>query len=198
MVLFAAIAASSQLRLERLLTSLIINRLLLPIPNLNRPVKMVPSIVTEVRRAVLKLTDSPAGVDARINDSRVAAANVDARLAALVAFESFGLARASLLPVGAEPEWLGRLDCLACCFGAGRVDVVFDFLVNVARVAVTVEGVEADVIGVAGAVAAESLEEAAVWWGGTGVGELRAGEGADHGWNDGWNGRHGGKCLASC
>lgn len=184
MVLLTAVAASSQLRLERLLASLIINRLLLPVPDLNRPVQVVPSIVTEIRLAVLKLTDSPASIDARINDGRVAAANVGARLAALVAFESFGLARAGLLPVRAEPERLGRLDRLACCFGAGCVDVVFDFLVNVAGVAVAMEGVEGYVVGVAGAVAAESLEEAAVGWRGPGVGELREGKGADQGWND--------------
>lgn len=80
-----------------------------------------------------------------------------------------GLALAGLLPVGALPERFVRLDRLACYFGAGGVDVVLDFLLCVAGVAETVEGVEAYV---AGAVAAESLEEAAVGWRGTGVGEL--------------------------
>lgn len=92
---------------------------------------------------------------------------------------------AGLFPVGAEPEWFAGLDFLACCFGAGRVDVVLDFLDCVAGGAEAVEGAETYVVRVARAVAAESLEEAAVRWHGTGVGERGEGKGADHSWEDG-------------
>jgi len=119
MVLLAAVAASSQLRLESRLASVISNCLLLTVPDLNRPVDVIPSAHTEVRLAVLKLTDRFAPFDARVNDGRVASADVGAGLAALVAFGGFGLARAGLLPVCAEPERFARLDRLACCLGAG-------------------------------------------------------------------------------
>jgi hypothetical protein len=184
MVLLAPVPTPAQLRLESLLASLIINRLLLlPVaPNLNRPVQMVPSVVTQIRRPVLKLTEGFAPLDARVDDGRVAAADVGARLALVVAIEGWCLARAGLLPVGAGLEGFGRLDGLACYCGAGRVDIVFDFLDDVAGVAKAVEGVEAYV---ALAVAAESFEEAGVRGRWAGVGEVGEGEGADHGWDDG-------------
>ena len=185
MVLLASVAASSQLRLESLLASLIIDRLLLSVSHLDCPVKVVPSVVTEIRRAVLELTDRFAHFDTRINDGWVVPADVDARLAALIAFEGLGLALASLLPVGAEPERFAGLDRFACCFGAGCVNVVLDFLGDVAGVADAVERVEGNVAGITGAVAAESLEKAAVSWHRAGVGKLREGEGAENGWDDG-------------
>jgi hypothetical protein len=119
MVLLAAVAASSQLRLESRLASLISDRLLLTVPDFNRPVEVVPSADTEIRLAVLKLTDRFTPFDARVNDGRVASADVGAGLAALVAFGGLGLARAGLLPVRAEPERFAGLDRLACCLGAG-------------------------------------------------------------------------------
>lgn len=185
MVLLASVAASSQLRLESLLASLIIDRLLLSVSHLDCPVKVVPSVVIEIWRAVLELTDRFAHFDTCINDGWVVPADVDARLAALIAFEGLGLALASLLPVGAEPERFAGLDRLACCFGAGGVDVVLDFLGDVAGVADAVERVEGNVAGIAGAIAAESLEKAAVSWHRAGVGKLREGEGAENGWDDG-------------
>ena len=78
------------------------------------------------------------------------------------------------------------------------MDVVLDFLLDVARVAETVETVEAYFVVIAGAVAAESFEEAAVRWHRTGVGKLGQGEDADHGWDDGCDRRHGEMCLADC
>jgi hypothetical protein len=57
MVLLAPVTTSPQFRLESRLASLIINCLLLPVPNLNCPVKVVPSVVMEIRRPVLNLTD---------------------------------------------------------------------------------------------------------------------------------------------
>ena len=198
MVLLAAVAASSQLRLESRLASLISDRLLLTVPDLDRPVDVVPSADTEIRLAVFKLTDRFAPFDARINDGWVASADVGAGLAALVALGGRGLARAGLLPVRAEPERFAGLDRLACCLGAGRVDVVLDFLLDVAGVAETVEIVEAYFAVIAGAIAAESFEETAVCWHGTGVGKLSEGEGAEHGWDDGCDRRHGGMCLVDC
>lgn len=199
MVLFAAVAASSQLRLESRLASLIIDRLLLlTVPDLNRPIDVVPSADTEVRLAVLKLADRLAPFDARIYDCRVASADVGAGLAALVAFGRLGLAGAGLLPVRAEPEGFAGLDRFARCFSAGCVDVVLDFLGDVAGVAEAVEGVKVCFGLVARAVAAESFEEAVVRWDRAGVGKLGQGEDAEDGWDHGCDGRHGGMCFSDC
>ena len=139
-VLLAPVTTSAQLGLESRLASRVIDHLLLlPVPNLDRPVNVVPSVVVEVRLAVLELADGFAPFDARVDDGRVAPADIGTGLAALVAFERFGLGPTGLFPVGAEPEGFGRLDRLASCFSAGRVDVGLHFLGGVAGIAETVE-----------------------------------------------------------